>query len=292
MVTLEESIPQFSAGYKQARSTFYVQFNEVDFYIEDAWQENLYHCILSRLFPKLKIENIHPLCGKENAIEHSKTPIPGRKSVYLLDKDFDDLHGELEQQENIFYLEKYCIENFLLEEQSVVMFVISEKPKLKLEYVRKELGFTALWDDMVKQLAQLFAVFFIVQKHNLPMKSTSFEPDVFCSKDDKRNIDGGRVASYIRNARKYMVNQNVGRDLDFELEACAGDFELKKPKHLRGAHVSGQFLLLLCSHRIAKQFGINSVPDMHSFGYRLAEKCEFKSLSEIRRKINDYLKLR
>ena len=238
MVTLEESIPQFSAGYKQARSTFYVQFNEVDFYIEDAWQENLYHCILSRLFPKLKIENIHPLCGKENAIEHSKTPI------------------------------------------------------LKLEYVRKELGFTALWDDMVKQLAQLFAVFFIVQKHNLPMKSTSFEPDVFCSKDDKRNIDGGRVASYIRNARKYMVNQNVGRDLDFELEACAGDFELKKPKHLRGAHVSGQFLLLLCSHRIAKQFGINSVPDMHSFGYRLAEKCEFKSLSEIRRKINDYLKLR
>ena len=228
MVTLEESIPQFSAGYKQARSTFYVQFNEVDFYIEDAWQEKSLPLHTVETFSKVRIENIHPLCGKENAIEHSKTPIPGRKSVYLLDKDFDDLHGKFEQQDNIFYLEKYSIENFLLEEQSVVMFVISEKPKLKLDDVRKELGITALWDDMVKQLAQLFAVFFIVQKHNLPMKSTSFEPDVFCSKDDRRNIDGGRVASYIRDARKYMVKQHVERDLDFELEACAGDFELKK----------------------------------------------------------------
>jgi len=83
MVTLEESIPQYSAGYKQAQSSFYIQFNDVDFYIEDAWQENLYYCILSKLFPKLRIENIHPLCGKENALAHAKTPVTVGVKVFL-----------------------------------------------------------------------------------------------------------------------------------------------------------------------------------------------------------------
>ena len=147
-----------------------------------------------------------------------------------------------------------------------------------------------LWDDMVKQLSQLFAVFFIVQKHNLPMKSTSYMPEAFCSNNDKCNIYGDRVAGYIKDTRKHMIRQNVHCNLDAELDACAGDFELKKTKHLHGTHVSGQFLLLLCSNRIAKQFGLNSVPDMHSFGYRLAEKCGFESLVEVRRKISAYLK--
>ncbi len=290
MVTMEESIPQYSAGYKQARSSFYFQFNDVDFYIEDAWQENLYHCILSKLFPTLRIENIHSLCGKENALAHAKTRIVGRKSVYLLDKDFDDLHGKIHQQENIFYLEKYCMENFLIEEQALVMFVISEKPRLKQGDIRKELGFATLWDEMVKQLSKLFAVFFIVQKHNLPMQSTSHAPSAFCSKDDKCNINGERIAIYIKEALKHMTKQNVQRHLDAELEDCATDFELKKAKQLRGTHVSGEYLLLLFSNRLAKQFGLNSVPDMHSFAYRLAEKCEFQSLARVRLKISAYLK--
>jgi hypothetical protein len=122
------------------------------------------------------------------------------------------------------------------------------------------------------------------------MKSTSFSPDAFCSRDDKCNVHGERVASYIKETQKHLIKQNVEGNLDTELDACAGDFELKKTKQLRGTHVSGQFLLLLCSNRIAKQFGLSSVPDMHSFGYRLAEKCEFRSLAEVRQKINAYLK--
>ena len=122
------------------------------------------------------------------------------------------------------------------------------------------------------------------------MKSTSYSPDAFCSGTDKCNIHGERVASYIKNTRRHMVKQNVQGGLESELAACVGDFELRRAKQLRGTHVSGQFLLLLCCHRIAKQFGFHSVPDMHSFGYRLAEKCEFDSLAEVRRKIRAYLK--
>jgi len=219
-----------------------------------------------------------------------RRPVTGRKSVYLLDKDFDDLHGKIQHHENVFYLEKYCVENFLIEEQSLVMFVISEKPKLKHSDVRKQLGFTILWDDMIKQVSKLFAVFFIVQKHNLPMKSTGCAPEAFCSKDDRCNIHGERVANYIKEARKHMIRQNVQCDLDGELAACANDFELQKVNRLRGTHVSGEFLLLLYSNRIAKQFGLSCVPDMHSFAYRLAEKCEFQSLAVVRRRIAAYLK--
>jgi hypothetical protein len=289
MVTLEESIPQNSDGYRYAQSAFYSQFNDVDFYVEDAWQENLYLCILGRLFPRLKIENIHPLGGKENAIQHARVNTSRRKSIYLLDKDFDDLLGKLQKQDNVFYLEKYCIENFFIEEQAILKFIIAEKPRLKPANVQRQIEFQTRWDDIVRQLANLFALFFIVQKHNIALKSTSQKPDSFCSAADSCSIDQRRVSQYASSVRKMAAKQNMNLNLDYELQACSEQFELNKRTGFYGVNVSGEFMLHLFVNRIAKLFGLDRVPDLQSFAYRLAEKCDFHSLRALRRRMNTYL---
>src|ERR1035441_10098210 len=101
MLTPEESIPGFSSGYQYAQSVFYVQFNDVDFYVEDAEQENFYFCILKKLFPDVRFENIYPLGGKPHVIAHATNNQAERKSVYLLDKDFDDLLKRIHKQANV-----------------------------------------------------------------------------------------------------------------------------------------------------------------------------------------------
>ena len=113
MLTPEESFPSFSVGYRDAQSVFYEQFNDVDFFVEDEEQENFYYSILNKLFPGVQIEKITPLRGKPHVIQHAKNNHAKRKSVYIVDKDFDDLLGKIYKQPNLFYLDKYSIENNL-----------------------------------------------------------------------------------------------------------------------------------------------------------------------------------
>ena len=98
MVTEEESAPQFSDAYRQAESAFFQQFNEVDFYVEDEDQENFYFCILKKLLPEVRFENIFPHKGKARVIKHAVENQLPRKSIYVVDKDFDDVLGRQHQR--------------------------------------------------------------------------------------------------------------------------------------------------------------------------------------------------
>jgi hypothetical protein len=72
----------------------------------------------------------------------------------------------------------------VLEEKAVIKFIIDEKPLMKPNQVQAKLRFLSDWDDIIRQLAKLFALFFVVQKHNIEaLKHTSYRPDFFCSPD-------------------------------------------------------------------------------------------------------------
>jgi len=290
MVTPEESIPSFSNEYQFARSVFFHQFNDVDFYVEDEEQENFYLCILRKLFPHVRLENIYPLRGKQNLIKHAATAQPNRKSVYLLDKDFDDLLGRLHKQVNVFYLEKYCIENFLLEEKALVKFVIDEKPRLKAVAVKRDLQFQSTWDEIVRQLSKPFALFYIAQKHNIiALRHTSHRPDFFCSPGDKCCVDEQIVSDYAKQVKRKAADQRLCIDVIDELNRCSASFELNHKTGLQGTNVSGEFILCLFANRIAELFALDHLPNLQSLAYRLAQECDFASLEGLRRMVRSYL---
>jgi hypothetical protein len=288
MVTSEESIPQYTDGYRYAQSAFFCQFNDVDFYVEDEGQENLYFCILKKLFPRIRFEHIHPLRGKQNTIAHAKANWSPRKSVYLLDKDFDDLLGRIHVQANVFYLDKFCIENFLVEEKAIIKFIIDEKPRLKSADVCGKFRFQSEWDEIINQLSRLFAYFFVVQKHNIALPSTGQAPDCFCL-PTKCSLDSEKVSQYVKRLRKRASQQVIAVDLQNELAACSTAFELNRQTKLSGANVSGKFILFLFEHRITKSFGLNHVPNTESFAYRLAQGCDFRSLGALHERVSAYL---
>ena len=115
MITLEESIPAKNQNYRLAEDIFYFQFNDVSFYIEDEDQENFFFCVLKNLFSDIKIEKIFPLNGKDNVIRESTNNLGNKKKVYIVDKDFDDILCRIKTNDNLFYLERYSIENHLIE---------------------------------------------------------------------------------------------------------------------------------------------------------------------------------
>src|SRR6185437_17024386 len=119
-------LPEKTASFLLGQDILYQQFNDLDIYVEDENQENLYHSCLSKLLSTIRIEKIFPLRGKDNVIFESKLNIGNKRKIYIIVKDFDDILGKSIIQPNLFYLERYSIENYALEEKSIIALIIEE----------------------------------------------------------------------------------------------------------------------------------------------------------------------
>lgn len=292
MISIDESIPTKSPEYLAAQSIFYTQFNDVSFYVEDEDQENLYFRILKKLFPGLRIDKIFPLGGKPRCIEHAKKGTSGRVSVYILDKDFDDLLGLILSKPNIFYLERYCVENFLFEEEALIKFVISEKPRLKERDIKRKLGFEELMKSISSDLQELFLLFFVVQKFTLPgLANTSQNVERFCTDNDPSHVCSKKVDEYSGRVQETFEKAYPRRKFRVALRRNKKYFNLPRgqccPKNISGKHI-----LSLLRHRNHYTFDLSAKPSLDSFALRLAEYCEFRSLEAIANSIATYLKRR
>ena len=99
-------------SFLSGQDIFYLQFNEISFYIEDTDQEYFYFNILKRLFSDISFEKIFPLDGKGNILMDAQRNLGDRTKVYLADVDFDEILKVKQEFENVFYLDKYSIENY------------------------------------------------------------------------------------------------------------------------------------------------------------------------------------
>lgn len=277
----EESIPSRSSRYLYSQSVFYQQFNEIEFFVEDVDQENLYFLILKRLFPNITLTKIFPLGGKPMMLNHALAHAESRKSIYIADKDFGDVLENTKRLPNLFYLDWFCIENYVLEEEPVLRFVISEKPKLKEATLRKTFGFKPFLAKCMSELHPLFALFLLVQRHNLGIKTTGTGVRKFCE-PGTCTISKQQVKNYEQLIRSVAIAKGVVLRPETFKKAEA---DLTPPSH---RNISGKFLLDLLSLRLTKISGIRSV-STDSLLYRLAEYCDFQSLRPLRHRIVTYL---
>lgn len=287
MLSPAESIPTKSPAYLYAQSAFFTQFNDVDFYVEDSDQESLYYCILSRLFPKLTIEQISPLGGKAAVLEHAANNKTNRPSVYIVDKDFDDLLGTRTTIRSVFYLDRYCIENFVLETSAILRFIVSEKPTFTIDTANTTLDVALFLRKTIAELRSLFLDFFLVQKHALGLPNASMSVAQFARANPGWSIDPDKVAAY---ESKVIALLPVSTRLEDERKKLASEFELTRRKQFVGRNVSGKYLLALLLRRISRAFKVPGT-DLSSARYRLAEYCTFSSLRGLRQEIESSLSL-
>ena len=178
-----------------------------------------------------------------------------------------------------------------MEEKAIVKYIIDKKPRLKSESVKRSLKFQTTWDEIVKELSKPFALFYIVRKHNIvSLQNTSHSPDFFCSAQDKCCVDDERFSQYAKQIKRRAATQGSNLDVIDELKACSEPFELESKTGLRGINVSGEFILFLLAHRVAKLFDLDKSPNIQSLAYRLAQECDFGSLKWLQKGVLLYLK--
>lgn len=271
-------LPLRSSDGMAALDVFYAGFNQINFYVEDADQENLYEVILRRQFPDIRIDRIFPLGGKEAVRRHAQDPgnsgLPAYRA-YILDRDFDDILRRRCIHSNIFYLDRFCIENYLLEELALIEVVIESHPKLKRSQVRLELNVAGVVRQIFQDLRALFICFAFVQRFGIELKNCGSAAETYCRKNARWEVDPSALDAYAKSIRQKMGDgeepffnpHSDGRIAD---AACLDDHQL----------VSGKYVATMIFHYLKHRYGLGSV-SFDSFVYRLAKNCKFDSLREL-----------
>lgn len=280
----EEGFPERSLAGRAALDIFYLEFNDVNFYVEDVDQENLYECILKKFFSNIQIARIFPLGGKTNILRHAqdivnKSTAPSK--IYLVDKDFDDLLETVFSDHRVVYLDRYCIENYLLEESALIELLIETYPKKKKEELIEDVSLSKTIDLCIDSLRPLFTLFFLTQKLKLGLRNCDSKPEEFCIPKKLWKLNEEAINSYAQELVNYATAARVEPTLDDPYT----DYRAS-PAKSADAHslISGKFLLAMIFHYIKSKYSLGSI-SFESFVFRMAKNSTLTSLTPIVAKI-------
>lgn len=287
MITVEQSIPTKSDAFLKGIDIFYTQFNDVNFYIEDEYQENFYHSILKKLFPEIRLEKIFPLRGKKNVLEKSKRHIGDKKKIFIVDKDFDDLLNKKVIQNNLFYLTEYSIENYLLDEKAILEYIIEEKPKIKKRYINTNFKFDKTFNECCKTFFELTLLHLLVQYKGLGLQNTSLPPEKFVQLNNVICLKNSEINKYKIEIENKLKAIDKRFTLKSQIQKIKELFSLKNIKDII-KHIPGKYLVKYFKCKIEHFFSLVS-RNIDSFNFRLAKANEFTKLDFLKISVNSYL---
>jgi len=151
---------------KRLVSTFKTYRNDIDIYTEDNPQDKeFYKVLFERLLDgKVKINDVTPLGNKNTVILRCKNePENGRKKLFVVDGDINLIHGtNIPVIENLFVLKAYCVENYVVDKESVTNFIYMKCGNRSKEEIENELNFEQWLSEYSEKLIDMFVHFAII----------------------------------------------------------------------------------------------------------------------------------
>lgn len=282
---MNSGFPELTDSFLSGQDILYTQFNDIEFFVEDTDQEHFYFNILKKLFADLKFEKIFPLNGKENVCENANLNIGNKKKVYIVDLDFDHLLDAVVNLDNLFYLKRYSIENYLFSKGAIYEVIRNRHPKLKNEDIDPLLDLNKIILDTAC-LKELSCCFIIIQDKELG--------------HPYYGINVTRDFNFNTSPPTYRMNfiGNYIKDVEILLKAKDKRYSLASQKrnlikHFKTAsdclaNIPGKYLLTFLKNRLFHHGLINQMTD-ESFTYSLSKDFNGDELIYLRTNITNYI---
>ncbi|MBT3068003.1 DUF4435 domain-containing protein [Rhodoferax sp. U11-2br] len=281
-------IPTYSEDAKAALPTLLNSAYKGFLFFEDSGTEIFYEEIVKKIIPNPNDVRIICLNGKESLINHcrNQTHQPTKKkSLYILDKDFDDLLNKCTNDNSIIYLEKYSIENYLLERSAFLLVIQEEKPRFaNLNIIDENLS----WEDFININYPLFfelsSLFLISQEFSLGIPCCSEPIQKFTQKSKPWLLCKNQIGKYRENIEELLIlNSIVTTPLEAE-----EIFKSRLQKVNDISNVPGKQIIDLSKIYIGSKFKLRGL-SRDSLCYRLARNCSFESMSNLRERVQSML---
>jgi hypothetical protein len=282
---MNNGFPELTDSFLLGQDIMYAQFNSINFYVEDTDQEHFYFNILKKLFPNILFEKIFPLNGKDNVVTAAKKTNGDKSKVYIVDLDFDEILNNKENEENLFYLRRYSIENYLCHKTAIFEIIREKSPKIKDSEIEVLFNLEELKKQWKILLTNLSSTFIIIQKYSLGKEYFGIN----CPRDfDLRTvppiIKNQDLPNYLNEVEILLKNFDSRFSLNAQIKKLKCNYN-----NIANAviNIPGKYILLLLKHQLESMKLINQM-NLESFTYKLSKDCCVNDLLYLKNEINDF----
>lgn len=269
---------------------FFRYKNTVDVFVEDSYDEEFYKVLVNRIFEKTghKVNKLIALGGKDNVIEACKNDQKKRevKRVYIVDGDLELINDSNESEiDYLFVLNKYCIENYLIQEEPLVE-IIHDNILIDKEKIAKTLSFQNWLKGISDDLVELFIHYSLCKRHVPTYPTISLGVGNLCCQKNKITVlDSAQCHKRIEELKTELLKVISEEDYN----DMVYDLRQKWPPTVENVLTivsAKDYLLPLTEFRLQKFKSIKKFTlRRDSLRIRLAKLIDVKELEQIRAKI-------
>lgn len=282
---MDSGFPELTDSFLAGQDIFYTQFNDVSFYVEDTEQEHLFFNILKRLFGDVQFDKIFPLNGKANLKNHARINIGDKSKIYIADIDFEEILGSKEKLENVFYLKRYSIENYLVEKNGLFEIIREKNPKLKDIDIERLFDFESNLLQCKLILSDLTCTFLVIQKHSLGKEYFGLNP----ARDINFNVNPAIIKntflpSYFNETERLLKSKDGRYTLSSKQKEFKNHF-----KSLKSAikNIPGKYLINVVKYQL-ENAGLINQTSIETLTYKLSKESHLNSLAYLKTEIIEY----
>lgn len=269
------------------------------FLVEDESYNKIYCNIISKLTGKRSSEIfIYTTGGKMSLIEIFKLyhEIKEKKKIFFIaDMDFEIINNYNEKNSNFYFLEKFCIENYLFDKREINHF-ISLKLKLDYEEVVSNNYYQKYIDTILELFYELHLYFYLNFHKKLGIKSSS--------ENSKKYVQHGKKIKFIPNEKLKEKIDEIKMTFEKKNGKGTSEEEVTKIKKIVEKNLSSKYDFINGKYyfQLINEFIIKEYKNIHGNNCKykfdellLIDSCsrnfDEKIFSSLKKKINIYYSL-
>lgn len=281
VVRKRSSVTDVNPEIKQLASVFKEYRNTITIYTEDNQKDKEFYAnLLKRLLENtaIEIKDIYPLGCRKTVIKQCREDKTKGKKLYIVDGDVLMQYSSNLDIPNLFVLDSYCIENYVICEDSVCYVAYIYGGIFNMEEIRSKLNYNLHLNDIFEPLIELF-FHFSIQEELL----RNFELQNIQVYMDKKNckLDKNRIYEKIDDIKSNIIEKTSNEVYNEKIL----ERRTKYPYNIETLLqiVSGKDYLIpyfkLCIDRC---LGCSIKVRKESWKMNMANKCDLSKLSKLK----------
>lgn len=257
--------------------------NDMFIFIEDIDENSrkiMLELIQRAIDKNIKIDRLHSCGNRKKVIEKFNERNSTRKELYIIDGDLNMLFENQEFQKGLVILNKYCIENYLLDIDSIHKLLYEEAYNInEQEKLEEDFNYINWFNEQNKLLINLFKIYAIEKYNDLGIETVSFSINLLRNRIGKGilcSCSEELINKRIEDLKKLII-EKIGNDKFINDKSF---IENKINNRNSDIIVSAKdYILPLIFDRL-KKFAKNTSSKNETLKFRLARMINIESFKE------------
>ena len=257
--------------------------NNIFIFIEDTDETTrkiMLELIQRTVDSSIKIDRLHSCGNRKKVLEKFNERNLDREEIYIIDGDLNMLFENREFEKGLIVLNKYCIENYLIDIEAIHKLLYEEAYNVSdQEKLEKDFDYINWFNEQNKLLVNLFKIYAIEKYNDLGIETVSFPINALRSRKGKGilcSCNEELINKRIEKLKTLIIDE-IGQKKFDEDDA----FILEKINNKNADIIvsAKDYILPLIFDRL-KKFANNSSAKNETLKFRIAKMINIESFKE------------